>query len=726
MRNVLIVTSVVVLLQMLPSRLLGREPAKDVSRVLPAGKLPDDARLGKPRTLRDAYHPWQPPTSKAAWEREAQAIRERVLVSNGLWPMPPKTPLKPVIHGKIDRGDYTVEKVFFASFPGHYVTGNLYRPKKITGKAPAVLSPHGHWRDGRFYDAGKSGGGQRNPKRQIEAGAEKHLSGARYPLQARMVQLARLGCIVFHYDMVGYADSRQIAHGTGFTDALAGLRLQNFMGLQTWNSIRALDFLLSLPEVDASRVGVTGASGGGTQTFMLCAVDPRPAAAFPAVMVSTNMQGGCVCENASYLRIGINNIAIAALFAPRPMALSGADDWTVDIETKGLPELRQVYSFYGKADFVHAKARPQFKHNYNQVSREMMYDWFNTHLKLGHEGPIAEQDFQPIPPAELSVFDAEHPLPKDAKSAAELREYLTDVARKQFADLLPASPDDVAEYKRIVGAAARVMLDTGLPTTALTQTNVTTTRLGTTRLGTSLTLKKGLLGRSSQEQIPFVVIQPNKPNGSVVLWIDEAGKSHLFGENGRPTAAVQKLLDAGISVASADVFLTGEFVPQGQQAQLPAVDEKYHGYTFGYNRPVLSNRVRDVLTVIRKLLDDGAKPLHLVGTGRAGRWTLLARGLAGDRVGRTIVDLAGSGFEDVHDAADPLFLPGALKYGGIGGLGALTAPAELTVAGTRGVSPKELKPLRRVYQAAAIGRLTLDDEGLGPNAVVEKLVHRGA
>ena len=80
-------------------------------------------------------------------------------------------------------------------------------------------------------------------------------------------------------------------------------------------------------------VGVTGASGGGTQTFMICAIDPRPAAAFPAVMVSTNMQGGCVCENAEYLRLGINNIAIAALFAPKPMALSGANDWTIYIET---------------------------------------------------------------------------------------------------------------------------------------------------------------------------------------------------------------------------------------------------------------------------------------------------------------------------------------------------------------------------------------------------------
>ena len=135
-----------------------------------------------------------------------------------------------------------------------------------------------------------------------------------------------MGCVVFHYDMVGYADSKQIAHRAGFTDAEAELRLQSFMGLQTCNSIRALDFLVSLPDVDPKRIGVTGASGGGTQTFILCAIDDRPAAAFPAVMVSTGMQGGCICENCSYLRVGTGNIELAGLFAPKPLGMTGADD----------------------------------------------------------------------------------------------------------------------------------------------------------------------------------------------------------------------------------------------------------------------------------------------------------------------------------------------------------------------------------------------------------------
>lgn len=113
------------------------------------------------------------------------------------------------------------------------------------------------------------------------------------------------------------------------------------MGLQTWNSIRAVDFLSELPDVDPKKIGVTGASGGGTQTFMLACVDRRPKAFFPAVMVSTAMQGGCTCENASYLRINTGNIEFAAMAAPRAVGMSAADDWTKELETKGLPQLKE-------------------------------------------------------------------------------------------------------------------------------------------------------------------------------------------------------------------------------------------------------------------------------------------------------------------------------------------------------------------------------------------------
>ena len=150
--------------------------------------------------------------------------------------------------------------------------------------------------------------------------------------------------------MLAYADSHQLGYdvvhgfasqrahmntptGWGLFSPRAESNLQNVMGLQTYNSIRSVDFLQSLPEVDVDRIAVTGASGGGTQTFVLSAIDPRIKVSMPAVMVSTAMQGGCTCENTSLLRVGTGNVEFAALFAPRPLGLTAADDWTVEMET---------------------------------------------------------------------------------------------------------------------------------------------------------------------------------------------------------------------------------------------------------------------------------------------------------------------------------------------------------------------------------------------------------
>src|SRR5262245_918638 len=130
-----------------------------------AQQAPKDARLGKPTDYDGHYDPadgsrktfaWTAPASKTAWDARREKVRTQMLVANGLWPMPEKTPLHAVIHGKIERDGYTIEKVFFASYPGHYVCGNLYRPapaadpSKPVGKHPAVLCPHGHWANGRF------------------------------------------------------------------------------------------------------------------------------------------------------------------------------------------------------------------------------------------------------------------------------------------------------------------------------------------------------------------------------------------------------------------------------------------------------------------------------------------------------------------------------------------------------------------------------------------------
>lgn len=655
----------------------GADPARLLDEMPPR-----DRRLDKPKTLND-YFPMTVPASKEAWESRRRELREQVLVANGLWPLPPKTPLNPVIHGKIDRDEYTIEKVFFASYPGHYVCGNLYRPKGKPGKLPAVLCPHGHWANGRFYDAGEKGA-----EAQLKQGAEQTPAGARYPLQARCAQLARMGCVVFHYDMVGYADSQAIPHRQGFTDTDAELRLQSQMGLQTWNSVRALDFLHTLPDVDPARIGVTGASGGGTQTFILCGIDDRPAVAFPAVMVSTAMQGGCICENCSYLRQDCGNIDLAALFAPKPLGMTGAKDWTIDIETRGLPELKSIYKLYGAEGRVMARCFPQFGHNYNQVSREVMYNWFNKHLQLGQPEPVVEKPFKPVPPKELSVFNAEHPVPKDAATAEVLRRYMTQSSDQQLAALRPGDAASLQEFRRVVGTALRVMAG-AMPAAVEVRQGPKEEKVG------DLRLHRAVIGRlGGGDAIPALGVIPPGYNGTVTVWVHPKGTASLF-ENGQPVPAARAILDRKSAIFAIDCLGTGE----NGAGQARPVDQRYAGYTFGYNRPVLAERVNDVLTAVAfaKTVQK-AKTIHLIGFDEAGPWVVLARALAGDTVARTAVDLNQFRFENVRTTNDEMMLPGALKYGGLPAFTALCAPGELLLHNHRGTGVGAL--VKAAYEAA--------------------------
>ena len=186
------------------SALIASDVAIENHRVLDANTRPDDVRLNEPKDL-NGYFPFEVPKSKEAWQQRQAELKQRVLVATGLFPMPEKTPLNAVIHGKVERDGFTVEKVYFESLPGHFVSGLLFRPEgEVTHKRPAVLSPHGH--GGRQYDYGEA-----KMDELIKSGAELHRESGRYPKLARCAQLARMGCVTFIFDMLGYVDSQQIS-----------------------------------------------------------------------------------------------------------------------------------------------------------------------------------------------------------------------------------------------------------------------------------------------------------------------------------------------------------------------------------------------------------------------------------------------------------------------------------------------------------------------------------
>lgn len=618
-----------------------------------------DPRLAAPKTL-DGYFPFHPPATMAEWNARAAKVRLQLKVALGLHPLPSKSPLNAVTHGRKDLDGYSIEKVFFESAPGFFVTGSLYRPAGVTGKVPGILCPYGHWEDGRFLRQTDA-----EVKRDLASGAETEESAARSPLQARCVHLARMGCVVFHYDMCGCADSIQLSHelvhrfrqqrpdmnaekAWGFFSPQAESRLQSIMGLQSWDSIRALDFLTSLPDVDPARIGVTGASGGGTQTFILAAIDPRPAVMAPAVMVSTAMQGGCTCENASLLRVGTGNVEIAALFAPKPAALTAADDWTREMSTKGFPQLQSLYALTGAPGQVSLHSRTEFPHNYNLPSRMAMYRFMAQHLKTPHPAPEAESPFLLQSAADLTVWDAGHPAPKAADKDIERR-----ILRLWDAD----AKAQIAAKPELIDEALPILIGRTWTESAA---GPFTWKPDADRSGSAgiLRISGTVTNDSTQETVRATFLYPPNWNGHVILRFAAPGAP----VEGEPET--QKALAAGTAIGIPVLFDSpGE--KAGEIRRVPA-DRDFLGYTDGYNSPPLARRAQDVLTLLGWMLQHERKPSVIDVQADAALVPETALALTQAPAG--VIHEARFAPTDFRFAAltnvfDARLLPGAAKYG---------------------------------------------------------------
>ncbi len=336
-------------------------------------------------------------TTLGEWQKKRPRLREEYLDMLGLWPLPERTPLRATVNGKVERGDVTIEKLYYQSRPGLYVTGNLYRPTSPAGKLPAVL-----------YVCGHSGRGRDGNKTAFQDHGMWFASNGYVCLVIDTLQLGEIAGI--HHGT--YREGRWWWQSLGYTPA----------GVECWNGVRGIDYLGSRPDVDPERIAVTGISGGGAATFWIAAADERVRCAVPVSGMSDLesyvknkvVNGHCDCM---FLvnTYGWEWTTIAALIAPRPMLFANSDNdriFPMDGNRRIIERLRKVYKMYGKPDLVDDFVS-KGGHDYRPDLRVAVFSWINKHVK-NDTSPVKDADFKPLPGRDLRVFPEDKDIPKDA------------------------------------------------------------------------------------------------------------------------------------------------------------------------------------------------------------------------------------------------------------------------------------------------------------------------
>jgi dienelactone hydrolase len=626
------------------------------------------------------------------WEAEKARLREQILFAAGLWPLPEKPPLNIKIWNRIERDGYTLEKAYFQSLPGFYVGGTLFRPVDPQPKShPGIISPHGHARLGRLNES----------------------DAASY--QARGLTFARMGCTAFMWDMIDYNDSARhlsgayedenygIVHRAHWSHKQDNRMLWNIgiLGFQLWNSIRALDFISELPEVDTGRLACTGESGGGTQTYNLYAVDDRVDVAAPVCMVSAYMQGGCVCENTPLLRIDTNNVDIGATFAPKPLLLvNSAQDWTQHTPDVEFPAIKKIYDLYDAAHHV-SQVQIDAPHGYNLAMREAVYRWFAQWLDLPLGDDFKEPAYEVEPRENLLAFwDG---LPEGALTNHEdlIQQCIT--ASKQTIDAYrPDTAEKLQQNRDLLGRGLRIAIGYDNSPVTYQKENDTSDE--------GLTSEDGLLiGARRNVRIPLCTFNSNAKTATLLV--------HPQGINALYSPLVQTLIENNHTVYALDPFGIGQNLGE----QNPESPRHTIHFSNTYNRTDDAERIYDITLALRHLASLQHQTINVVGFHIAGLWTLIAAAVSElDATTRFIIDANGFDTHSETDYLAHLPIPGVLKAGGLRNAAALVTPHELQIHNTGDVF--DTSWAEAAYALNANAKCIVQSDALKNDALIQSLI----
>jgi dienelactone hydrolase len=593
-------------------------------------------------------------TSRSQWEAIRPRLKRELYEMLGLWPVPEKTPLRATVTGSLERdGGVVIEKLHFQSRPGLYVTGNLYRPKEAAGKLPAVL-----------YVCGHSGRGRDGNKTSFQ---DHGMWFARNGYVALLIDTLQLGEVAgVHHGTYNLGRFRW--HSAGYTPA----------GVECWNGIRGIDYLLTRADVDPSKIGVTGISGGGATTFWIAAADDRVACAVPTSGMSDLesyvdhriINGHCDCMFL-YNTYRWEWTTIAALIAPRPMLFANSDHdpiFPMDGNSRVVDRLRKLYTLLGHADLVAEHVSPG-GHDYRPDLRMAIFGWMNTHLK-GQTGPVKDAADPPIDSKRLRVFPEDQDLPKDAINARIDESFVDRVA------ITPPAPGEFESWKHDLLARLRSASFRRLP-----------------------------------ERVPAARLRPSDPAAGAVRWLDIEPEIQVAIRDGRP---------AGESPAEATLLVLNEeqklddppakdvpgplvvLAPRGVgptawvRKSPPNYVERSHvllGMT------VAEGRIRDVAATLRWLAEasGGRTRWRVAGTGEAAVIAAYAALLEPSAAEVIMIDPPSS-----HRQGPALL--NVLRVLDIPAAAGMLAPRPLTLIGA---DPSSYELTRLIYERAGAGpRLT--------------------